>query len=478
MTQLMAMGRSWAGKPLFAPRSEAEAVRSLRDALSRRIAGIKKAQGPLTNRITFRGEARRRVKDPGDPKQVGWTYLYNAKDPSIDRYKEILAPLARHRAMDEEAGPLAFHGEPVDEWSSWLTDEYQGRVTEGREPPQFILIVGGPDQVPFAFQAFLHNVASVGRVAPPADDLDQLQRYVDKLVRLEDEAAGPVVDREVLFFATDEGVNDPTYFSREYMVKPLDEHVRVDLKYATHVIEGEKATKGNLAAALAARKPALVYTASHGLGAADQTLEIQEKYNGAICCHAKGAGTAADLFSADDVPSDGVFLEGAVFFQFACYGYGTPAQSDYLHWLEGFPDNNSTRDFVAALPRKLLAHPRGPIAYIGHVDTAFLHGFTDAENPHLGDRWHKRIAPFKAAIDGILDAIEPSGLAMESMSERYAAANAVLTNLYDTAQRQAGAWSPDKSARFLDNWILRGDAQNFMVMGDPAALLRIPDGAP
>ncbi len=35
-------------------------------------------------------------------------------------------------------------------------------------------------------------------------------------------------------------------------------------------------------------------------------------------------------------------------------------------------------DFVAALPKRLLAHPRGPIAYAGHRDTAWRHGFADA----------------------------------------------------------------------------------------------------
>ncbi|MGZ9190290.1 MAG: hypothetical protein ACXW39_09570, partial [Nitrospira sp.] len=30
------------------------------------------------------------------------------------------------------------------------------------------------------------------------------------------------------------------------------------------------------------------------------------------------------------IPANEPFLEGAVFFQFACYGYGTPAQSDYM----------------------------------------------------------------------------------------------------------------------------------------------------
>ena len=72
---------------------------------------------------------------------------------------------------------------------------------------------------------------------------------------------------------------------------------------------------------------------------------------------------------------------------------------------------------VLALSRtveKLLAHPRGTIAYIGHLDTALLCGFVDVGAPHILDRWHTRIAPFKSALDRLLK-VQPSGLAMHDM---------------------------------------------------------------
>lgn len=61
--------------------------------------------------------------------------------------------------------------------------------------------------------------------------------------------------------------------------------------------------------------PVSLYTASHGLGAVNQTAEIQHRYNGAICCQHHGDLTLDALFSADDVPYDRPYLEGAVFFQ-------------------------------------------------------------------------------------------------------------------------------------------------------------------
>ena len=45
--------------------------------------------------------------------------------------------------------------------------------------------------------------------------------------------------------------------------------------------------------------------------------------------------------------------------------------------LLGLDKVNAPADFIASLPQKLIAHPRGPIIYIGHVDVALLHGFDD-----------------------------------------------------------------------------------------------------
>lgn len=180
------------------------------------------------------------------------------------------------------------------------------------------------------------------------------------------------------------------------------------------------------------------------------------------------------MFSADDLPRDEPFLEGAVFFQFACFGYGTPAESDYAHWLDGVPKTYAPADFVAALPQRLLALPRGPIAFVGHLDTAFLHAFADPEAPAALERWHNRIAPFVKAIDQLC-AVQPSGLAMADMGQRYSVCNALLADTYDRERRGKLQWTAELRARFLDTWITRGDAQNYMIYGDPAARLQIPD---
>ncbi len=471
---VLGMGLDLSGDLLFPPADEGVFAEGLASALSRNAETVQVLAKTTLEAVFFRKEIEREIHDPGDPRQAGWTYLVNRSDPYGHEIKENLAPLAAQRGMANPAEPLLFNHESQEDWFDWLHENYYSLSLEGKKTPQYILIVGGPDQIPFRFQSILSTVANVGRVH--FEDLDDLTTYVHKLIRIEN-APEPLSRKEVVVFAPDGGLPDPTYFSKRYMADPLAEHMHESLGFDTHTLSSIDATKTKSLAALQQTKPALVYTASHGLGALDQTLEVQQRYNGAICCQRTGSERRTEdwLFAAHDIPLEEPFLEGAIFFQFACFGYGTPAESDYAHWLPNARDDYPGTDFVAAIPKKLLAHPRGPIAYIGHLDTAFLHGFADVSNRHIDARWHTRIAPFKAAVEDILGA-QPSGLSMRNLHNRYSVCNALITNIYDREKRGRLTWTPALKARFLDNWITRGDAQNYMVFGDPAARPRIQTG--
>jgi hypothetical protein len=468
--KITALGLDFKGKPLMEPMDYATAAKALVDSLERNANAVRQTAKSASEGVTFRGEQKRITLDPGDPRTAGWTILMNSNDPQRSEIENALEPLANHRSMVNDHELLLYNNEPADEWENWLYDNYYGLNLEGKKVPQYILIVGGPDQVPFLFQSLLDSVANVGRV--DFDTMEDLKAYIEKLIRIEN-ADAPVVTRDAVLFAPDGGVADPTYFSRKYMVKPISKRIKEKIKFRTHTMLGTDATKMNLLEVLDSVKPAIVYTASHGLGATDESFEFQKRYNGAICCQHVGPLTLDALFSADDIPEDRPFLEGAVFFQFACFGYGTPAESDYAHWLDGVPEKYTDADFVAAIPKKLLAHPRGPVAFIGHLDTAFLHAFVDIEDPHILDRWHTRIAPFVSAVDYLLQ-VQPSGLAMQDMSNKYGTSSLLITNTWDRYKRGRFEWNEEREARFLDNWITRGDAQNYMIYGDPAARLRVP----
>jgi len=427
------------------------------------ICSVAKASTIAT---TFRGGIERKPSmDLGDPKAAGWTYLVNAKDPDYKEIVEAIRPLAEFRGMQNPDAPLMYSGEPMVEWFDWIQENYfWPYAQETKEPPHYVLIAGNPDNVPFLFQSFLDCAASVGRV--DFNSLNDLKTYVQKVIRLEN--SDPLVSREAVFFAPDGGPDDPTHFSRRFMAEPLANFVSTKYNMKTTKLMGDDATKEKLIQTLSGSNPAVIYTASHGIAAPGQSLNIQEHYNGAICCQDEGG-----YFSGFDVPQFEPFLEGSVFFQFACFGYGTPKESEYSYWLEE-KDLIFERDFVAALPKKLLAHPRGPIAYIGHMDTAMLHGFDDPDNPEILDRWHPRMEPFVKAVGMLLD-VQPAALAMTDMNKRYDLKNAQLSTTFDLLKKGKIKETRDFFIGLANAFLIRSDAQNYMVLGDPAARLYMPN---
>ena len=457
------------GKPLVASRDAQSFADTLTTTLESRVAELQAAASRSSRGTTFRAEVELGPStNLDDPRSAGWTFLVAAGDPNKDAIIQALRPLAEFRGMEDPTDPLLYDAESPDDWFDWLTDNYSSLVKESL--PHYVLIVGGPKQVPFWFQSLLDSLASAGRV--DFDSLDDLRAYAEKVCRLEDPAADPVVSRDCLIFAPDGGPNDATHFSNLYMAQPLSQLISQKLGFPTTAILGEEATKAAFVAALADRSPALVYTASHGLGAPRAGLDVQKQVNGALCCqHGPDASPAEWLFRGLDVPTT-PFVEGGVFFQFACYGYGTPATSDFMHWM-GEDSLNSEEDFVAALPKRLLAHPRGPIAYVGHVDVAWLHGFADPESPYILDTWQPRMAPFASAVRRLLET-RPVGRAMWEMNQRYDITNAIIANTIDRWQRGKLELTGERKERFVSTFITRSDAQNYMVFGDPAARVRIP----
>ena len=421
-----------------------------------------------------RGEQQRKTRDEGDPRSVGWTVLLNQKDPNAQAYLDAIQGLAMRRGWMGE--PLYYNNEKPYEWYDWVTNNYSPR---NQDRPFYILILGGPKQVPFLFQSFLATNAAVGRLDfdSPAD----VRAYADKLVRLE-KASDPIVKREAIFFATNHGKNaqgffDPTYYSHYHLAAPMSQLVQENYQVPVKTLFAQDATKANFADALHKAQPALVFTASHGVGAPDETLARQQALNGAICCQdAPSDDDAAWLFGAWDVPANDAFLEGAMFFQFACFGYGTPAKSDFAHWDARIGRAvNAKQDFVAALPKKLLAHPHGPIGFVGHLDIALLHGFEDPNNPGTAqDPWHARVAPFTNAVRNLLN-VNPVGFALRDMNRRYNELNQNLTTFFDQLQRREIKVDATAQQRLTDTFLSRSDAQNYLIFGDPGARLRIPE---
>lgn len=419
---------------------------------------------------SFKGEMeRKRPRDLGNPQEAGWTFLINRNQPGIQEIKKVLRRLAEHRGMADPDKPLIFNNEAEEEWGEWLEMNYISGYQTGRAP-YYILIVGGPEQIPFGFQSFLNTAAAVGRVDLEPDDINA---YVQKLLRLENPEEPPSVERASIFFAPDYGLKDPTFYSREYMAKPLADKVEKEHQQNVLRLFGEQATKTDFEEKLIASHPALVYVASHGAVAPFEDEETQKQVYGAIYCQNKSPGRRGrDKFFAEDIPTDIPFLKGTVFFQFSCYGYGNPANSDFELWL-GTPQDNAKTDFISALPKQLLKHPNGPIAFIGHVDNAYMHAFID--DPYgdlIKGKWRHRLAPFESAVKSLLE-LQPVGLAMRDMYQRYNRENAQILFAYKQIIREDNPPPPEYYQKLTNRFISLSDAQNYMVYGDPGTRLRM-----
>jgi hypothetical protein len=257
--------------------------------------------------------------------------------------------------------------------------------------------------------------------------------------------------------------------SADRLVKPLAEGAlagRVRCRF--EAIQGGAATRDAIGGVLArtdATAPALLFTASHGMGFpigyAGQRAE-----QGALLCQNWSGPKAGPIergqyFAASDVP-EAANVAGMFAFLFACFGGGTPARDRFAHTPGTQPPVLTEQPFAAALPQKLLAHPGGgALGCIAHVDRAWNHSIVQAgAGPQL--------IPFENAIGKVL-AGQPIGLALKDFNERFAALSVSLSGMLE--QIGDGAKIPD--AQLATAWIQRNDAEGYALFGDPAARMRL-----
>jgi hypothetical protein len=169
----------------------------------------------------------------------------------------------------------------------------------------------------------------------------------------------------------------------------------------------------------------------------------------------------------------------------ACFGAGTPETSDYRHWLDTLRRAGHAgseiehvldtlaheRPFVAAVPKAALADPRGPLAFVGHVDLAWTYSFFD-----LDDRPRRRPGRITGVIQALLNG-HRAGVAASKLMRFFAEVNTELTALQDAQARMGpGAIDDRERARRGHLWMLRQDLAGYVLLGDPAVRLPITGG--
>jgi hypothetical protein len=415
-------------------------------------------------------------KDENKLQDVGWGVVFTPSTPAAVR--QALAPLLEHRKRET---PAKLYKEleyrPNETREGWLVRHGASgaNVTPSRVP-YFLMLVGGPEEIPFEIQYLLDLDYAIGRIA--FDNTEDYGRYAEAVVAYET-AAKVDNSREVVFWGTQHAGDAATQLSSASLIKPLFEGTPAGpdseaappmtelFSFRSRCLRGHgQATKANLLEVLHSRRqapPSLLFTASHGMGWPRGDAR-QRPASGALLCQdwaGFGNVTPQHYLTAAEVESD-ARLRGLVAFVFACYGAGSPKHDPFLTDPAGGPLEVADAPFVSALGQRLLAG--GALAVVGHIDRAWAYSIKPRG---VG----AQIQPFSNFIGRVL-AGERVGNGPLDFSERYATSSTTLLSRLDPSLPSAKL---PTDRELVSAWIERNDAQNYVVLGDPAVRLRSAD---
>jgi hypothetical protein len=464
------------GLPAVPPLSEAEVAQHAAGGPPTEDAGLLRRLWEALKR-PFRGLPD--DVEPTDVAAAGWAVVLPTDTPG--EVRQAIERLVAHR-RDHTGIPaercLVLDYRPGQSLGDWLRG--LGAHLADVEPtrlPYYVALVGGPEAISFEFQSLLDVNYAVGRIA--FDRPEQYGRYVEGLIAYETAGAVPH-GREVLYWGPRNRADRATQLSADYLIRPLHEGIPAaggqpalpaiagQRGFRSRHLGGPEATRDNLLEPLHAadpgRRPAFLFTASHGL---EWPLghESQVTAQGSLLCQDwPGLGVPPrpeHCVRAADIGDD-ARLHGLVAFLFACHGAGTPAFDPFLADRTKGPVPIAGRPFVAALPQRLLSHPGGPaLAVFGHVERAWGYSIRPRG---LGPR----LRPFRNLLSRVLKG-EPVGHATKDLSDRFTASSAQLNLLLDPSH--PGVRPP--AAEVASLWVECNDARNYVLLGDPAARLRV-----
>ena len=431
---------------------------------------------------------------PENVTQAGWAIVLHRDEDS--EVKKALAPLIEHRRQqinqDALVKELEYLGDEGNDHVQWLARH--GVAIGNIEPtlvPYYILLIGSPQRIPFVFGQNLDVEYAVGRLH--FETAAEYSQYVASVIDYETSVTVPNA-KEAVFFGTRHDFDAATQLSADWLVNPLTDGIPANgltpakpgvaqhRGYQMRKFWGETATKAALtnllAPATGSKPPAFLLTATHGMGwPTPQDRQLREQ--GALVCQdwpGFGTITADHYFAADHLPAESR-VQGMIVFLFACYGAGTPSHDRFLHKFGQPPPTIAGESFIAALPKKLLAHPQGgALACIGHVERAWGYSIVP---PGLQT---PQILAFQNTIGRILVG-QPVGHAVKDFNDRYAQLSAGLAEKVRELSFRQGVTNEPAALKLLEadwnalavDWLERNDAQGYAVIGDPAVQLRKND---
>lgn len=410
------------------------------------------------------------IQSPEKPEIGRWAMVVLEDD--ADQAEEALRPLIEHRIGQG----IAFHAPNTqpkrgiirmpsvasanpERWRRALEESTGGNL------PYYLLLVGGPRRFPFDVQMALEQEFATGRIdvgagVDGAIDWDACRVWADKLVRYE--SGKMEVERRALLysFATDDATRRSHAELSEPLAAYLDDLGRIlpSRPLEPKRLFGHDATTARLCQEVEKSRPAVIVTASHGLEWFDSPNPREDW--GALTDEGF-SGTTGTALDAARVRQCASFAPGAVMVSFACFSAGVPAESVHRLLSVKAPNAIAGAPYTSALPRALLAHPNGPVAFVGHVDRATSESF-QARGPEEGP------AAFKDFIQWSLGGQGTLGQAMSGFREQCGAAAVQLAQTLARARKRPEVAA---SKEALDAWIRYHDAAGYVLLGDPVMKL-------
>lgn len=415
-------------------------------------------------------ESRRELPatvDPHDLAETGWGVIFH-RDESPSVVNALRRLLDRRRDQAGECfKELTYEPGMTARRFLWLKGESPG-VLDPEILPYYLLIVGGPEQIPFEFQYQLAINHAVGRIA--FDDAGDYRRYAEGVLEAEDD--GIDLPRRTAVFSVENEGDRATSLLAKHLVAPLAERLPGFADWEVEVWGGERSYKRDLRRLLGGdATPGLLVASCHGIKARPRSPGQTDRQGALLCRDWPGRGqpfesgqylTGKELAAADPRP------RGMIAFLFACYGAGTPFEDNFPHELpEGVVVNQpppppvlADASFMARLPQTLLG--RGALAVVGHIDRGWTTGFHWATGEVSSPAVRSLVDSLKQLLGGFR-----LGHALRPLVRRY---TAIAGNLADDLDRvRAGRKVEEEVVAF--EWTAHNDARNLILLGDPAVYL-------
>jgi hypothetical protein len=411
--------------------------------------------------------------DYNNLENTGWGIVFHEDTPQNIRAALASLAAARKGQAKTQYKELDYKkGEQTGDW--YRRNGIERGDVDPALVPYYLLLAGPPSLIPFEFQYLLGIDFAVGRL--DFDTPAEYEHYARSILAYESGSSAPNA-KEIVYWGTRHPGDPATELSASSLVAPLANGIgdaagevrqpvtaALKVRYGQKLFLGEDATKASLLSTLHGdRPPACLFTASHGLEV-DFGRPNQMTDQGALVCQDfrfSGSLRPEHYLAAADVKDD-ANVNGLVAMIFACYGAGTPDIDQFPKF--GRPPRLPPQPFIAALPRRLLTHPNGAaLAAVGHIDRAF--SFSIRPSPAEGPQ----ILHFHRSLAGILEGNRVGHVLTQYFGHHFADLSAILLS----GSSQSVPPSMRLSDRALvSRWLERNDAQNYVMLGDPAVRIR------